>query len=115
MGTKPEVVNGKISDTALGRLDGRTTMVIYIDFGGSGCGFGLHAGFSQEQVTLILDTVGVERWEELKGQYIRALSEGWGGCTLAIGNILKDQWVLPRESGLWLSGTLEEVMKKLSE
>ena len=40
----------------------------------------------------IMDTVGVERWEDLKGKYIRIVDEGWGSSVKKIGNIIEDKW-----------------------
>ena len=40
----------------------------------------------------IMDTVGVERWEDLEGQYARIKTEGWGSRITCIGNILKNKW-----------------------
>ncbi len=40
----------------------------------------------------IMNTVGVETWEELKGQYVRIVDPGLGGVVTKIGNIIKDKW-----------------------
>lgn len=40
----------------------------------------------------IMDTVGVERWEDLKGKYIRVVDDGWGLPIKKIGNIIRDKW-----------------------
>lgn len=40
----------------------------------------------------IMDTVGVERWEDLKDKYIRVVDEGWGSPIKKIGNIIEDKW-----------------------
>ena len=40
----------------------------------------------------IMDVVGVSRWEDLKGEYCRVESEGWGSSIHKIGNIMKDKW-----------------------
>ena len=40
----------------------------------------------------IMDTVGVERWEDLKGKYVRVVSDGWGSKITTIGNIIEDKW-----------------------
>lgn len=40
----------------------------------------------------IMDTVGVERWEDLPGKLIRVKTEGWGSSIDEIGNIIKDKW-----------------------
>lgn len=40
----------------------------------------------------IMDTVGVEKWEDLEGKYVRVKSEGWGGTMHGIGNLIEDKW-----------------------
>lgn len=45
-----------------------------------------------ESIMRIMDTVGVERFQNLKGKYIRVASKGWGDTIKIIGNVLKDQW-----------------------
>ena len=44
-----------------------------------------------------MDTVGVERWEDLKGKYIRCKVKGWGGTIDEIGNLIEDKWFNIRE------------------
>ena len=48
-----------------------------------------------EYLLRIMDTVGVERFQDLKGKYVRVATKGWGGQVKIIGNILKDQWFDP--------------------
>jgi len=45
-----------------------------------------------EYLMRIMDTVGVERFQDLKGKYVRAATKGWGDQVKIIGNILKDKW-----------------------
>lgn len=40
----------------------------------------------------IMDTVGVERWEDLKGKHIRIVDDGWGSRVTKIGHFMKDKW-----------------------
>lgn len=40
----------------------------------------------------IMDVVGVEKWEDLKGKYCRVKLGEWGSTVSCIGNILKDKW-----------------------
>ena len=40
----------------------------------------------------IMDTVGVERWEDLKDKYVRIVDDGWGSSVRKIGNIIEDKW-----------------------
>ena len=39
----------------------------------------------------IMDTVGVHRWEDLAGKYIRVETRGWDSIK-KIGNIIEDKW-----------------------
>ena len=45
-----------------------------------------------EYLMRIMDTVGVEKFQDLKGKYVRVATKGWGGQVKIIGNILKDKW-----------------------
>jgi len=40
----------------------------------------------------IMDTIGVEKWEDLVGKYCRVQMEGWGEKITTIGNIMSDKW-----------------------
>ena len=40
----------------------------------------------------IMDTVGVEKFQDLKGKYIRVAAKGWGNSVKIIGNIINDKW-----------------------
>jgi hypothetical protein len=102
-----EICNAKITNVSLSMADhGCLTFYITLDGGGWGCNYGgycigkgylgaktFHAtGAGLEVLMRIMDIVGVECWEDLKGQYCRVKTEGWGGTIQAIGNILKDKW-----------------------
>ena len=45
-----------------------------------------------EYLIRIMDTVGVEKFQDLKGKYIRVATKGWGDPVKIIGNIIKDKW-----------------------
>lgn len=45
-----------------------------------------------EYLMRIMDTVGVERFQNLKGKYIRVATKGLSGTVKIIGNILEDKW-----------------------
>lgn len=47
---------------------------------------------SLECLTEIMKTVGVEKWENLKGKYIRVIDRGWGTTIDTIGNLMEDKW-----------------------
>ena len=40
-----------------------------------------------------LKAVGVEKWEDLKGQYVRVYSGGPGSHIYKFGNIMEDDWL----------------------
>lgn len=50
-----------------------------------------------EALMRIMDTVGVERWEDLTGKYVRVFSDGWGSTISKIGNIIEDKWFDAKE------------------
>ena len=45
-----------------------------------------------EYLMRIMDTVGVEKFQDLKGKYIRVAAKGWGNSVKIIGNIINDKW-----------------------
>jgi len=45
----------------------------------------------------IMDTVGVTKWEDLPGKFIRVKTNGWGSTIDEIGNIIEDKWFNLRE------------------
>lgn len=97
-------MNGKIIDTMLGIEDhGIMTFMLDINFGNStGQGFGGYSleggtGKSMKAVRKVLETVGVDKWEDLKGKYIRVRKEQEFGVIDSIGNIVEDRWFSMKE------------------
>ena len=45
-----------------------------------------------EYLIRIMDTVGVEKFQDLKGKYVRVALKGWGNSLNIIRNIIKDKW-----------------------
>lgn len=45
-----------------------------------------------EYLIRIMDTVGVEKFQDLKGKYVRVATKGRGSSVKIIGNIIKDKW-----------------------
>ena len=45
-----------------------------------------------EEIMRIMDVVGVDRFSELEGKYIRIVDEGWNKPIKKFGNIIKDKW-----------------------
>ena len=102
------IKNAKIQSTLLGREDhGIMTFMIYIETSNSlFCGIGgycldefdsttktrVFRAESMEVISKILEVVGVDKWEELPGKYIRFEDNGWGSTVTKIGNIIDDKW-----------------------
>lgn len=108
----PLIKNARIRSTMLGREDhGIMTFMIYIDANNFSCGVGgfcldeyntdikarIFRAESMEAISKILDVVGVTKWEDLPGQYIRFEDNGWGSTITKIGNIIEDKWFDMRE------------------
>lgn len=93
-----ETINAKIESTMLGFEDrGIMTWFLTLDFGGTGQGFGGYAlggATTDFAIKRILKVVGVEKWEDLKGKYIRVKREP-RGLIKSIGNLLEDKWFDP--------------------
>lgn len=45
-----------------------------------------------EYLMRIMDTVGVDRFQNLKGKYVRVATKGLSSPVKIIGNILEDKW-----------------------
>lgn len=45
-----------------------------------------------EYLMRIMDVVGVERFKDLEGKYVRVVTKGWGGTVNIIGNIIRNKW-----------------------
>lgn len=102
--------NAKIMDTSITMADhGCLTFFLTIEGEGSwGVGIGgysiaygylgsdefkAESGAGLEAMMRIMDTVGVDRWEDLKGKYIRVKGDIYGsGSIEIIGNLLEDKW-----------------------
>ena len=113
MNKELKIENAVIESTAITMADhGCLTFWLYLSGGGWGCGFGGYAighgyvgadkftadtGAGLTAIMKIMDVVGVDKWEDLKGKYIRCKTEGLGGGVPVIGNIVKDKWFDIRE------------------
>lgn len=111
---RDNVENARITKASLSMADhGVLVFNVTVEGYGWGCGIGTYVighgylGAKQWDATgngliammKIMDVVGVEKWEDLKGNYIRV---GWdhtgcGGKIISIGNIIKDKWFDIRE------------------
>lgn len=107
------IKNAIIKSTMLGREDhGIMTFMIFIVFDKCvSCGVGgyeldeydkgskkrVFRAESMGSISKVLDVVGVDRWEDLPGKYIRIEDNGWGSTINKIGNITEDKWFDLRE------------------
>ncbi len=104
MKLKTSIKNARIMATSLGGHDGAEGMLTFwLHLRGDhwGCGFG---GISLEAAPgisaclhSIIRVVGVQKWEDLEGQLVRAETEGLSGGIVALGNVIKNEWVTKAE------------------
>ena len=107
-----EIRNAQIVLTMLGREDHDImTFVIYVQFDHTSCGVGGYALDHRdkntkenvfhvcglEAISRILDVVGVSRWEDLPGKYVRIKDNGRGTTIDEIGNLMEEKWFNLRE------------------
>ena len=105
-----EILNAVIDGTMLGIEDhGLMTAYVYLKGDGWGVGFGGYVldawdGKKRTQTPLtgmfvsrVLEVVGADKWEDLKGKPVRVESEGLGGGCVRIGHYVKDLWFNPKE------------------
>lgn len=111
-----EIKNARITRTMLGVEEhGILSAMIYLEYNGRGQGFGgysLDAPAAKAErdkgalkrhphkncglfVARVLEVVGVEKWEDLKGQVCRA--DASYSQVHAIGNFLKEEWFYPEK------------------
>lgn len=94
-----EIRNARIESTHLGNEDhGILTIFLQLSYDrGSSQAFGGYNLTMPGQlgfwVNQILKVVGVEKWEDLKGKYIRVESDF--GKVYRIGNLMEDSWFDP--------------------
>lgn len=100
-----DIVNAKITSTTFG-YEGHgilTAMVTFMWGGKAGDdrvqsfpAYNLNGPLCAPFVKGLLDALGVDRWEGVKGQVVRLeLEEGWR--PIAVGHIIHDRWFNPRE------------------
>ena len=103
-----KIYNAKITDTSITMGDhGCLTFGIILEadgfavlYGGYCIGngflgsdtFSADNGSGLVAMMRIMDVVGVERWEDLKGKYVRFVNDTWGFTVNKIGNIIEDKW-----------------------
>ena len=109
-----EIVNARITGTRISMADhGCLTFWVYLEGKGWGCGYGGYCigrgylgadefsaenGHGLEAMMRIMDVVGVEKWDDLNGKYVRCELNYPGSQGIdVIGNIIKDKWFNIRE------------------
>ena len=111
MNTELTIVNARISSTQFGINDhGIMDFWIFLDWQGGGQGIGRFCldgpnpdkekndrigwGPAITAIRKILEVVGVTKWEDMKGQLVRAKIVNRLGSSVSpiIGNILNDEW-----------------------
>lgn len=103
-----EICNAKITSVSLTMADhGCLTFWVTVAGGGWGVSIGgykigtgylganhfkVEYGDGLEAMMRIMDTVGVERWEDLKDKYVRVELNGLGEPVKKIGNVIDNKW-----------------------
>lgn len=102
-----EILNAKIASTVLGTEDhGVMTCYITLEGAGWGCSYGgyvldnwdesrkrrVGSAEGLDAIMTLMETLEVRKWEDIKGQYVRCETTGWGGNVTKIGHLLKDKW-----------------------
>jgi len=98
--------NAQITSTMLGFEDhGILTCFLMLEQKGAVQGFGgyrldapknVQPPMGTFWVKRILETVGVQKWEDLPGKYVRVVGEKFGDIT-GIDHITEDRWFYPRK------------------
>lgn len=102
-----EIKNARITSADLDMRD-HGCMVLWIGLDGDGWGvnyggYCLGHGYlgakefdgsakGMESIMRIMDVVGVGKFSDLKGMYVRVATKGLGTTVKIIGNIIKDKW-----------------------
>ena len=90
-----ETRNAIIENTMLGFEDhGIFTCFIELDYGGISQSFGGYS-IKDDFIEQVLKTLRLDKWEDLKGQKIRAKTTNTK--VHAIGHFLEDRWFNPEE------------------
>lgn len=109
MNNTPEILNAQIKNVSIYYEDhGVLTFGIVVDISdGTACVIGGYVldeynnntkkrqccPYSMDLIAQIMKVVGVGKWEDCKGKYIRVVSNGLGRSITKIGNIMKDEWL----------------------
>jgi hypothetical protein len=102
------IKNAKIKSTMLGVEDpGIMTFFIMVEWDGAACGLGGYgldewggssraprkgSGYCYQAIRSILETLKLQKWEDLPGTLIRIKDQGPGGKLTEIGHIIEERW-----------------------
>ena len=101
------VENAKITSVDLSMADhGVLTLEIVLEGAAWGCVYGGYvlghgylgakefsgSGIGLESIMRIMDVVGVERFNDMKGKYVRVAVEGISSPIKIIGNVINNKW-----------------------
>ena len=107
-----KISNAKITNVSLTMADhGCLTFYLTLEIPNGGCNYGGYCighgylgakefdGYEKGLVAMmqIMNVVGVERWEDLRGKYVRFEDNGWGSKIDVIGNIIEEKWFSLKE------------------
>jgi hypothetical protein len=102
-----EIKNVQISKVSISMADhGLLTFTIFVKGNSLGCSLGNymngvgHLGAKEWKgngsaivaMMKIMDTVGVNKWEDLEGKYVRVKLDGYDSTMHCIGNLIEDKW-----------------------
>lgn len=121
-----EILNAKITNTQI-TMKEYGSLIFYLTLEGAGWGvsfggycighgylgaheFKAETGKGLEAMMQIMDVIGVETWEDLKGQYCRVEHNGLGTRVTKIGHLMKDRWFDIEE--FFKANSEEEKVKK---
>ncbi len=90
-----ETLNAQIKATKLGFIaNGICSFDLILDIqGGGGVCVGGWVLDGISVIMRILEVVGVDTWEELKGKYIRIKDIHLNDRVTSIGNLMKEEWI----------------------
>ena len=112
------IENARITGTSITSADhGILSAWVYLEGRAWGCGFGGYRLDSYNKVLdrsvgtawgltflmRVMETIGVEKWEDLPGKHVRVRTTGLGGGITAIGHLIEDKWFDPKADDALLS------------
>lgn len=121
------IQNAEITSTMLGIEDhGTMTFFLMLKWPGAGCGLGGYTldqhggrgkprvghGMSYQAIREILETLKVNKWEDLPGTICRVEENGLGRGIDKIGHIMEDRWFNLKE---WMQAVQKDSEENKNE